>query len=360
MGDYSWGGSEELWSQTALRLATRGVDVKANVEGWPYPAPQIAELVKAGCEITERKESPKFLSRALRKLNRTSVYDWLDHVHPDLVVVSQAGHYDGVEWASAALKRGLPYALIAQSAGEPWWPTDEMAAHVTAAYDGARGAFFVSQGNLDLARRQFAADLADAKVVRNPFKVPYDVFLEWPAETAPWKLACVGRLEPKAKGQDLLFEVLKSPKWRVRPLHVTLFGSGPNARTLETLRAKYQLDNVTFGGFVQDVTSIWKSHHALILPSRYEGLPLAVVEAMLCARPCIVTDVAGNAELVEDGINGFLAAAPSAALLDEALERAWEERTSWQAMGQAAAARVRQLIPPDPAGVFADEIMKLI
>ena len=58
---------------------------------------------------------------------------------------------------------------------------------------------------------------------------------------------------------------------------------------------------------------IWAEHHALVLPSRFEGMPLVVVEAMLCGRPCIVTDVGGNAELIRDGINGFLAKAPTGA-----------------------------------------------
>ena len=69
------------------------------------------------------------------------------------------------------------------------------------------------------------------------------------------------------------------------------------------------LEKVTYGGFTEDVESIWASHHALVLPSRSEGLPLVVVEAMLCGRPAIVTDVAGNAELIQDGVSGFVAAA---------------------------------------------------
>jgi glycosyltransferase involved in cell wall biosynthesis len=108
------------------------------------------------------------------------------------------------------------------------------------------------------------------------------------------------------------------------------------------------------------VRGIWASHHALVLPSRYEGLPLSLVEAMLCGRPSIVTNVSGNTELLEDNVTGFVAAAPTASFVDEALERAWNRRADWPAIGAAAAHQVRERVPPDPAGVFADELLALV
>ena len=86
------------------------------------------------------------------------------------------------------------------------------------------------------------------------------------------------------------------------------------------------LTNVEFAGHQNNIEEIWRKHHALVLPSRFEGMPLVVVEAMLCGRPCIATDVGGNRELVRDGINGFLAKAPTVELLDEAMNRAWDNR----------------------------------
>jgi len=90
----------------------------------------------------------------------------------------------------------------------------------------------------------------------------------------------------------------------------------------------------------------------LLLPSRFEGLPLALVEAMWCGRPAVVTDIAGNTELCVDGETGFVAAAPAAALLEQAMENAWERRMEWRRMGMAARSRVEQLIPRDPVAEF--------
>jgi glycosyltransferase involved in cell wall biosynthesis len=81
---------------------------------------------------------------------------------------------------------------------------------------------------------------------------------------------------------------------------------------------------------------------------------------MLCARPAVVTNVAGNPEVIEDGQTGFVAAAPTVGHLDEAMERAWRHRGNWRAMGVEAARQIRRLVPPDPAGEFVKELMTLV
>ena len=110
---------------------------------------------------------------------------------------------------------------------------------------------------------------------------------------------------------------------------------------------------MSFAGFVDDVAGIWTDHHGLILPSRCEGLPLVVVEAMLSGRVSIATDAAGIAEVIDDGVTGFLAAAATEDGLDAALERAWQRRDEWPAIGAAAAVRIRELVPEDPAAELA-------
>lgn len=114
---------------------------------------------------------------------------------------------------------------------------------------------------------------------------------------------------------------------------------------------------VRFAGHVPDVVGIWRDHHALLLLSRYEGLPLAMIEAMLCGRPCIVTNVAGNAEFITEGRTGFLAAYPSIDAVDDALNRAWQARGRWPAMGAEAARIVRQLVPPSPSRRMAELLL---
>ena len=169
--------------------------------------------------------------------------------------------------------------------------------------------------------------------------------------------ACVGRFYPQEKGQDLLIRVLAREKWRSRPVSVTFFGSGQHGVGLAEMADFHGLENVRFGGFTHDIEEIWASHHALVLPSRAEGLPLVLVEAMLSGRVAIVTDVAGNGEVLEDDVSGFLASAPTEDALDEAMERAWQRRAEWRDIGERAAADIRRLVPPDPAGALAMQLI---
>jgi glycosyltransferase involved in cell wall biosynthesis len=89
-------------------------------------------------------------------------------------------------------------------------------------------------------------------------------------------------------------------------------------------------------------------------------MPLALVEAMLCGRPSIVTDVGGTRELIRDGINGFLAKAPTVEFLDEAMTRAWDSRDQLMDMGHIAATDVRQWVSRDPTEEFIRNLTALV
>ena len=355
-----WGGSEELWGQTAVRMAQAGIRVKANVVQWPDNPQVLQELEAAGGSVIRRPHSGHMSQKIMRRLGGERIYQWLTTNSPDLVIISQGTNTDGLTWMEECKKRSLPFAVIAQAAIDTFWPDSQMASRLAEAYGAAQASFFVSQGILELTERQIAERLPNAAVVRNPFGVFYNAVPTWPQEDKIFRLACVGRLAPSAKGQDILLEVLSLDKWHRRALGVTFFGNGPNRDHLAKLAEMLNVKNVEFGGFVKDVRQIWASHHALVLPSRYEGLPLVVVEAMLCGRMCIVTDVPGNAELIEDNVTGFIAAAPKNFCLDEALERAWQARMQWQQMGQTAAKQVRQAIPADPIAAFVEKLMPLL
>jgi len=129
---------------------------------------------------------------------------------------------------------------------------------------------------------------------------------------------------------------------------------------LKRLRDRLGLQAIVeFEGYSHDVRDVWRVNHALVLPSRYEGLPLAIYEAMLCGRPVITTAVAGNPEAVEDGVTGFVAAAATVESMREAMERAWRSVAQWKRMGEAAATAARRVYADDPAVAFAQSVAEL-
>lgn len=358
-----WGGSELLWSQTAERLRQRGAAVRVSVPNWSPPAPQVLRLRDMGCQIDFRN-GPSFAQRLGTRFLHSPGYI---HQHlqklahgVQLTVISQGGNADGLPWMEACTDGGHRYAVVSQLASELFWPDDARAARLARCYSAAARAYFVSQANLDLSERQFGVKLPKARVTRNPFAVRYDARPPWPAGDPDLAFACVARLDLPHKGQDLLLQTLALPHWRSRNVRLSLVGAGPNERSLRLAASEQQLSNVIFCGELTDIEEVWSRHHALVLASRYEGLPLSLIEAMLCARPSVVTAVGGNRELVSDGVNGFLAKAPTVELLDEAMNRAWENRAHLRDMGERAASDVRKCVSADPVEDFARDLQSLL
>ena len=91
---------------------------------------------------------------------------------------------------------------------------------------------------------------------------------DWPDDRERLRLACVGRVDPREKGQDLILRVLARERWRGRPVTVSFFGGGDHLQGLKAMAEYHRLANVSFHGFVHDVESIWNEHHALLLASR--------------------------------------------------------------------------------------------
>jgi glycosyltransferase involved in cell wall biosynthesis len=363
MADWAWGGSEELWSQTAVQLKRAGHDVQASVAYRPRLSDKITLLAKQGIRL---EIYPSYrIGMARRIWNKLTLryrrsYGRMKRFKPDLVIISQGHNSGGLNWAKICREASVPYVLIVHCNSEHWWFEDREVEEAAASYKSAQKVFCVSRSNLNLLRMQLGDPMQNGEIVWNPYKVSAESIPAWPVENGRWRLACVARLDPAAKGQELLLQVLARPEWRARPIELNVFGEGPHEFALRRLAGMLQLNDVHFHGQVSDIKAIWEQNHLLVLPSRYEGLPLVLVEAMWCGRPAVVTDVAGNTEVCVDNETGFVAAAPTVALLADALQRAWDRREDWQRMGQAARARAESQIPRDPIAVFADRLRSCV
>lgn len=361
-----WGGSEELWSRTASHLRKAGLAVCMSVYGWPQRPAQVQALLDQGVEADFRPLNLPVAKRLLEKLLKRrkptpiprASLAWLENQRPDLVVISQGGPWDGLGWMRACRSLGLKYCPIIHANSEIWWPVDVWRDDIVGGLPAAAKVFFVSKANRRLMELQCGFLLDNAEIVINPCNVDVDRAVPWPDESLT-RIACVGRVDPQAKGQDLLLQVLAMPKWRDRPVELNIYGGGPCLKSLEAMKEMSGLENVRFAGHESDVRKIWSLNHALVLPSRFEGLPLVIVEAMLCGRPVITTDIAGNAEYLEEGATGFIAHAPTAALLDDAMERAWSKRQDWKAIGLAARESIVTRLPKDPIETFAKRLLEI-
>jgi glycosyltransferase involved in cell wall biosynthesis len=124
-------------------------------------------------------------------------------------------------------------------------------------------------------------------------------------------------------------------------------GTGYQSKLDEMAATLGIADRMTFLGFRNDVPDIMAAADIVVLPSRSEGLPLAVLEAMACAKPVIATPVGGVPEAVVDGVTGVLVPPDEPVRLAGAIRRLLADRALARGMGLAGRRRVEALFSLD-------------
>lgn len=156
----------------------------------------------------------------------------------------------------------------------------------------------------------------------------------------PARLLSVGRLVHQ-KGLDLAMRALadlKDIKW-----HWKIVGDGPLLSMLRSLADELGIiDRITFTGWQtkEQLTQHYGQASLFVFPSRHEGMPNAVLEAMANGLPIIASRIAGNEELVVDGATGVLIPSENVASLREALRRLINDVPLRERMGRASRRRV--------------------
>lgn len=361
----AWGGSEYLWYNASFRFKSSGYDVIASVPRWNELPSSIESLKSKGIKVIFNTDIPsykklynRFAPRSIQYKYKDDGFRFLLDFKPDLVVINQGGNTGGIDLMEYCIENNLKFVTISNAANEAKWPSDDLNERLSSALPKAIRNYYVSRANLRLTEIQIGQKISNASIIMNPFNVEYENTFEYPEVKENYFLACVARLEFYAKGHDILFQVLNEEKWKNRNLIVNLYGKGEHLNSVKKLIKYFNLGKVIMEGHVNP-SDIWKKNHALILTSRYEGLPLALVEAMLCKRTGIVTNVSGNPEVIIDNETGFLAKAAVPEFVDEALERAWSRRNEWEEIGIQANKYIKSIVPEDPIDSFFKEIESL-
>jgi glycosyltransferase involved in cell wall biosynthesis len=364
-----WSGAEVLWSETALAIRRKSIPVAAIVSDGSLQHPRIRELQAQGVALWPRPAWYSLRRQPLQRLRSRSAAPvaytlrrLLEARTPQLVVLSDGKELPPNALLDLCIARRVPFVTLSHSNADSIWYPDDRAERYRTALASALRCFFVSDANRRLAEKQIGAALPNAETVWNPFNVRFDADLRWPDidDDGGVRFACVGSLFPPSKGQDILLEALARPEWRTRPWRLFLYGEGSMREGIARLARTLEIsDRVVFAGHVSP-EQIWADNHVLVVPSRYEGGPMVTVEAMLCGRPVVATDVGRHAEIIEDGVTGFLVEAATPHAMAAALERFWERRVDAQAMGKAGRRKIRELVPSDPVRVFAEKLMGLV
>ena len=153
----------------------------------------------------------------------------------------------------------------------------------------------------------------------------------------------MARLVPQ-KGIDVLIRALAQTTGATRDWTLTLVGDGPEREALErqVLQAGLQ-EKVHFLGYRPDPQTFLLQAGVFVLPSRFEGMPNALLEAMAAGLAVVVTDASpGPLEVVVNGVSGLVVPSDEPSALADALDRLAADPGLRERLGAAARATLRQ------------------
>lgn len=167
-------------------------------------------------------------------------------------------------------------------------------------------------------------------------------------ERTPGLVASVARLHP-IKGFDLAIAAFAQVAKKVPEARYVVVGEGDLRPELQALAQRLGVaDRVQFVGTLtnQETLRLVRRASAFVLPSRIgadgdrDGIPTSMIEAMYLRTPTVSTRVSGIPELVEDGVDGYLAEPEDTATIANRLQRLLTDETLRSRMGEAARAKV--------------------
>ncbi len=365
LGAANWAGSEVLWFKAASMLAEQGHQLAVvlpkqmdNLQNRERLAGLNIQML--GQPFDRLRSVAVRLARRQKAISPTLFAPVVQHAKrwkADVVIFSQASCWGSYSEMLALKKVGIPYISISQLNSPFAWLGDQLYEAVGDAFAGARAAVFVSEGNLKLLQNQIARELDNAHVIYNPPSFDVSQPCAPVEDREGLRLLNVARVDPAHKGQDVLLDVLALEKWRQREVVLQIAGGGQHKWMEALIESKGLTGRVELLGHVHDLKAVWETTTFGIFPSRYEGMPLALIEGMSLGRSAIATDVAGHSEWIQDQSNGFIAAGCEQCALDEALERAWLCRANADRLGALARATAISMLKDDPVRQLARLIM---
>lgn len=184
------------------------------------------------------------------------------------------------------------------------------------------------------AARFFAGVVKNKAVIFNPVSIDHDMSAVVPA--GPYILG-VGRLS-KEKGFDTLIAAHARALTSCPDLTLVLIGDGPEkAALMVQAQILGTADRIVFAGSQNQLAEYYSSALAFVLPSQFEGLPNALLEAMAYGCVAISTPLfAAAPEIISHGQDGLIAASGSAEDLAQSIIYCYENREQCRALGQQA------------------------
>ncbi|MBZ0271943.1 glycosyltransferase [bacterium] len=231
----------------------------------------------------------------------------------------------GAPWTTiipreAAIARGLPLIFTEQYVAPNFTFDPAVRARIERLYRETHAVIAVSDENARLLTDEFAFPGERLRVIPNAVAPATAPRKPVPRTGDLVRVLCVARLTPQ-KGVDVLLHALSTIDVDTRSrLRVTCAGDGPDADILRTLADELGVAPlVEFAGWRDDVPALIANADLFVLPSRAEGQPFALLEALAAGVPVIATNVSGIPAALDGGRLGALVPPDDASALAAAI-----------------------------------------
>lgn len=339
------GGAEKVLSYLAQALAEAGAEVTV-VSSQLVRETEMAPVAADPPLPHPRLKVVRLATSRLRFLGTwlymRNLQRWLARNPVDLAYVSMLKH-DAYVAVGEGRRRGFPVVLRPEGAGatgdlawQSWGRFGRLIAQRCRLADAVVAISPAIRAELEHA----GFDPGQIHDVPNGVPVPAE---PWQPRSG-WRQApravFVGRLAAE-KALDVLLDAWPLVRARYPAAVLSLVGAGPQRAALEAQRSRLGLhDAVNLPGAVQDPKALLRSADLFVLPSREEGMSVALLEAMALGVPLVASAIPGNQGLVDDGVHARLAPPGDPAGLARAIIEQWDHFETAQIWAQAARARV--------------------
>ncbi|WP_225931485.1 glycosyltransferase family 4 protein [Leptolyngbya sp. 7M] len=359
-----WAGSEKYWFDLVTDPRTcKRFEFHIRLAYSPVTQHKATELEAAGAKVQfYRHHNIHFVRRNLAKLRdrltgsavrRLPWYDEIIRGDWDLVWLNVDGfaNFRELEYPVRICEsKKIPYWLMLQHANEDFYlDSHECLQTYTYIAETAKRFVFVAERNRTSFERAICRKLTNYLLTRNgltseALEEAKNISISFPVKSErKVRFLNLGRFSPLDKGQHLILESLSSEKWKGRDWQLSFVGLSEFGREyLKNLSSYFGLESkrIDVVPFLHNVFEIIANNDILLMPSLSEGTPFAMIEAMACGRPAVGTPVGGIPELIIDGKTGWLAKTTHVSDISEAMERMWQDRKSWAAIGKNASDHV--------------------
>ena len=313
------GGAERVMSILANYWAERGQDITLITHSAGHDAYDIAKRVQRVPLILQWNSA--HLWDALRhNINRIQILRrTIQSSRPDIVI----SFVDTTNVLTLISCLGLSIPVIVSERTDPRQYKIGRSWSILRRYLYPRAsAVVVQSASVNRWARTFLSSEAVHTIPNPVLPPPFNRKLEKPNTTNGKFIAAVGRLSTE-KGHEILIKAASQVLKKHSEWTLIIIGEGPERKNLEKLADDLSLsDRICFKGYIKDPFSHLTQADLFVLPSRFEGFPNALLEAMSYGFPVISTDCpTGPAEIIRHEIDGLLVAPENVTALAEAMDR---------------------------------------